>query len=220
MSQYFTDFSEYQGLSDLRDADDWVGKNAPDADSFNIVSDSSYVGGYGVSFETDFTVALTTVAWESVGDVSQAEVVLRHVSNETSSFIHLRQNDSSESYASQIYPSSGTTNAVIEYDNNGSTEELGQGGSTDPAPAWQRFQVDGSDLKMRFWQDGSSEPSTWAIETTDSRISSGMVGFGTPYFTAGYTIDAFGVGTNGDSAPTEAGGQPPSAPTNLNATEQ
>ncbi len=48
-------------------------------------------------------------------------------------------------------------------------------GLTATAGAWFRFrfQVVGTTLKLRIWADGSAEPATWLITTTDSAIASG-----------------------------------------------
>ena len=64
-----------------------------------------------------------------------------------------------------------------------------------------RFRVNGSDLKVRVWLATDSEPSTWAIETTDTAVSAagwvGLVGNGSATEATIYWIS---VGTNGDTA--------------------
>jgi hypothetical protein len=43
---------------------------------------------------------------------------------------------------------------------------------------WCRFQVVGNTLSAKWWLDGSGEPSTWTLSTTDSAISAaGQFGF-------------------------------------------
>lgn len=55
---------------------------------------------------------------------------------------------------------------------------------------WLKFHVSGTTLEARWWQDGTSEPSTWGLSTTDSALSGsggsankvglyGFVNFGT-----------------------------------------
>lgn len=41
---------------------------------------------------------------------------------------------------------------------------------------WMRFEVVGTTLNARYWQDGTIEPGTWNITNTDTDIASG--GFG------------------------------------------
>src|SRR2546421_11781393 len=36
---------------------------------------------------------------------------------------------------------------------------------------WIRFRVVGSSLKARVWQDGTSEPTTWGIDVTDTALT-------------------------------------------------
>ena len=65
-----------------------------------------------------------------------------------------------------------------------------------------RAQYTGTTLRFRAWLDGTTEPTTWDLSTTDSDIASaGWVGLF--IFDAGYEthVDWFSVGTNGDAAP-------------------
>lgn len=43
---------------------------------------------------------------------------------------------------------------------------------------WLRFNLVGSTLKLKAWQDGTSEPSSWTVTETDSSLSSGGYGLG------------------------------------------
>lgn len=43
---------------------------------------------------------------------------------------------------------------------------------------WLRFNLSGSTLKLKVWQDGTSEPGSWTVTTTDSSLSSGGYGLG------------------------------------------
>ena len=72
---------------------------------------------------------------------------------------------------------------------------------------WCRFQVLGTALKIRRWAGAiGDEPGTWDLETTDATTSAaGWVGIFLQV-TANCDFDVFGVGTNGDAAPSEAVG--------------
>jgi len=64
---------------------------------------------------------------------------------------------------------------------------------------WLRVRVRGTQYKVKVWPDGTNEPDTWQIFTTDTSFTSGWVGVG------GYgnnaDIDWFGVATGGASVP-------------------
>ena len=72
---------------------------------------------------------------------------------------------------------------------------------------WYRFRKSGTDFKVRFWAEGDTEPATWSIETSDAGtvLANGKVGLLS--YASSDTSDyvaALGIGTNGDTAPTEA----------------
>lgn len=43
---------------------------------------------------------------------------------------------------------------------------------------WLRFNLVSTTLRLKFWQDGSSEPTAWTVTTTDASLSSGGYGLG------------------------------------------
>lgn len=43
---------------------------------------------------------------------------------------------------------------------------------------WLRFNLVSTNLKLKFWADGSSEPGSWTVTTTDSSLTSGGYGLG------------------------------------------
>ena len=69
---------------------------------------------------------------------------------------------------------------------------------------WVRLQVIGTTVRGRVWADGGSEPSSWDISATDTSVSSsGAAGVSCGFVgTADSTYSQFGVGTDGDPAPT------------------
>jgi len=79
---------------------------------------------------------------------------------------------------------------------------------TDGATYGCRFRANGSALKLKIWLLSDGEPSGWDIETTDANVTAaGFAGPSSPDANVGgSTYYAFGVGTNGDTAPTSAGG--------------
>lgn len=87
----------------------------------------------------------------------------------------------------------------------------GSGGINKSVPVWYRFQVTGTTLRMRSWNDGTTEPTTWGHTVTDSSISAaGYFAFGalgasgTGYGTSAgtrYRLFQLSFGTDGDAAP-------------------
>ena len=43
---------------------------------------------------------------------------------------------------------------------------------------WVRINVQGTQIRARFWQDGTTEPSTWKVSATDSQWTSGTPALG------------------------------------------
>jgi hypothetical protein len=66
---------------------------------------------------------------------------------------------------------------------------------------WVRFQASGTTVRCRAWADGTAEPATWNLTTTDSAITSGGIGIGFWYAPPSRDYAIVGVGTGTDSAP-------------------
>lgn len=68
---------------------------------------------------------------------------------------------------------------------------------------WLRFRIQGTTLSGKVWPDGTTEPSTWTLTTTDSSIASG--GFGLGAFlgatSATTTFDHYAVGVPTSGVP-------------------
>ena len=68
-----------------------------------------------------------------------------------------------------------------------------------------RIQVNGNVLKLRAWDEGSSEPTTWTLgdagTVTDNNITTGGAGFCVTKTAGSVEFDWIGVGTNGSAAP-------------------
>lgn len=50
---------------------------------------------------------------------------------------------------------------------------------------WVRVRREGTDLKIRLWDDGDQEPGSWEIDITDATYADGYVGIGTETTTGG-----------------------------------
>ena len=65
---------------------------------------------------------------------------------------------------------------------------------------WIRFRREGTSLKAKVWDFGSSEPSSWNIDVTDTSLSSGHVGLTTVVGSGIKRLDYFAV-SNGETIP-------------------
>ena len=73
-------------------------------------------------------------------------------------------------------------------------------GSSDVIPHFWRLGVSGTTVSAKVWQGANPEPSAPQFEVTDSNIASGVPSF---WQITGTTVcHYFGVGTDGDPAPT------------------
>ena len=211
MAQYFTDFSEYTTGSA---PSDWTARWVTTNVTYSIVDDAGATGG------KVFRAAVTAIgrigiSWNDIdsdGDRSNAEIFTRF----RTSIVR--------AYSATIGPfvrGSGTGTNVTAYflgipDGNkygvneyvsGTFASISTVSFTLSANTWyySRFRVNGSDLKAKFWSGAiGDEPASWGIETTDTSISAaGWVGLWN-LSDATHEYDVFGVGTNGDTAPSSS----------------
>lgn len=69
---------------------------------------------------------------------------------------------------------------------------------------WMRFRVNGTSLKLKVWGENDPEPVAWDLEATDSDVTvAGMTGVGRYVRNSIKDYEIVGIGTNGDTAPTE-----------------
>jgi hypothetical protein len=65
---------------------------------------------------------------------------------------------------------------------------------------WQRFRINGTSLKWKYWKDGYAEPAEWTVEETDANISTGALGHGIgTYDWADFFVDYIAAGIGGSS---------------------
>ena len=71
---------------------------------------------------------------------------------------------------------------------------------------WMRLQRSGTTIRYRTWGDSDLEPETWDGSVIDTSLGLGWLGFGsfasTSVLSRSIWVDAFGVGTGADGAPT------------------
>ena len=95
-----------------------------------------------------------------------------------------------------------TTGAILANTTEGDTED---GLDNHALRYFERFKVEGTALKMKYWMETDDEPTDWLIETTDSTLTTGLVGIANMSALSGTKrIYQFSVGTGGDAAPSSA----------------
>ena len=78
---------------------------------------------------------------------------------------------------------------------------------------WWQFRVEGTSLKARWWEYGTSPPVAWQLEVTDStHTAAGWVGFGHDSSSQEYEVDYFNVGLDGEYAELPANDPAPTIP--------
>ena len=158
-------------------------------------------------------------------DVENAEIWSRFMATNGSanfSFSQRATNTTSESLIEDLrmtYHAPASENR-LQFFSGGSSTTIG---SQPMVPgvnvlAEQRGRADLQDIKARWWAAANPEPTVWSLEGTQSTINgagrAGIFSF-RPY---SYRIYAYGLGTNGDPAPTTHIATGPVAPINLTTT--
>lgn len=104
---------------------------------------------------------------------------------------------------------SSTNIRIARHNGDGTITAVASGTRTQAADTWYwfRFRANGTSLRLRVWQDGSAEPSTWDLDATDATYNTaGFAGLMSIDLVREVYTRPFGAGTNGDTAPASAGG--------------
>ena len=211
MATYFRDFSDVDGISDWTELAHVSGNDAP---TWAIQNTDEVIA-------TSASSHLETLAWNDIdGDANRANVevvgmykcqVLSGSSSTRVFSVRVSGGSSRTAYSVRL-----RTSDVYVYRSFGLTATQLAGDTTLSLTVgnwyWVRFRINGSAYKAKVWADGDSEPGTWNIESTDSTYSTaGSVGLCKGANTISHEWSMFGVGTNGDTAPTS--GAPAGPPT-------
>lgn len=198
MTTYFREFSD--GISDWTQRPALSGNDAPTWAVQNTVEVSS----------TSASNHYEALAWDDIdADGNRATVELYGMqkipANSTTNrvcVVRMSTDASARHYSVRLRPAD-----VALYRGVGTTQTqvAAQSITGGTAGEWwhYRLRANGDSFKIRVWEDGGSEPGTWDIETTDSTYSTaGYVGLFKGANTNEHVWKKFGVGTNGDTAPT------------------
>jgi hypothetical protein len=202
VATYFRDFSDADGISDWTELAHVSGNNAP---SWAIQNTDEVIA-------TSASTHLETLAWDDIdadGDRDDVEVLGLYqlpATSTTNRVFSVRVSDDSlrTCYAVRL-----RTGDVYVYRTSGSVATQLAGDTTLSLTTgnwyWVRFQIIGTAYKAKVWAEGASEPGTWNVESTDSTYSTaGHVGLLKGANTNTQLWRKFGVGTNGDTAPSSA----------------
>lgn len=148
------------------------------------------------------------LSWDRVGEATDVEIVVltRVVSNDDIFTSWCRpivraggDAGSEEGYFTDVKPD---TIRIRKY-TGGELTTLAESNTDRNVDRWfyLRFRVEGDQLKVRQWDLGDVEPTTWDVETVDEEISSsGLVGIGGVSTDTQYW-DFVSVATDGATAP-------------------
>lgn len=214
MAQYYTDFSEYSTGPIGDSGDEWSRQQEDTStDMWEITSNSEFEGGQALTYDDpDDDFDNDMVVWNEPEEVEDLEIVARIRGSNIAQVNHgLRITGTASTDLSGVFCRySGIDEQwLIRTWFNGSPDTQGAHSYTytDGDWIWVRLQGIGDEFKFRVWEDGNSEPSVWHIEETYSSLDGpGSVGvYGN--WDGNVDTDIFGVGTEGDTAPTSSGGQ-------------
>ena len=227
MAQYSTDFGEYTAGSLPAD---WSVRftTAP----WSVVEDVSSISGKALRLAAPATLAVYGVSWSDIdADAGRAnsEILVRFRSFGVENNLILSPFARGAGGATTGTYFGCSINANSEPDALRAVKRVSGAFTTISAVAspsqialgaayWMRTRVNGSSVSVRIWADGSAEPATWQVETTDTAVSAdGWVGLAYGAMSgsgnSGAKVDWFSVGTNGDSAQSYSAPADTTAPT-------
>lgn len=205
MATYYRDFADADGISDWTEIPVSSGATDP---AWSIVSSNQ------VQATATVTNQIEALAWNDIdSDANRDNIeILGQVyvdsTSTTQRYYWVRGSTSGASRTG--YSLRVRTTSIDVYRNNGSTFTTIAGATISISSGtwcWVRFRVNGTALRARIWADGDSEPGTWDVDTTDSTYSTaGHVGLLKGNNTNTQLWRYFGVGTNGDTAPSSGSG--------------
>ena len=209
MAQFFTNFSEYTtDETPTGWTSRWV---APT--SFLVVADGAATGGKVLRIVKE--QARSLLSFDAInGDANRdnIEVLLRcraTTISEATTQIGVAARASGAATSENGYRGNFSTATQLAQGKyvSGASTPLGNAVKSWTVDTWHwlRFQCTGTTVRSKSWTGAiSSEPGSWDISATDSDISAagwaGVFMFGA----STYDVDLIGVGTGGDSAPSEA----------------
>jgi len=200
VSTYFNDCSSLTG---------WTDQDIGSGTQFSV-------SGSTITSASSTAEILSLDAVDSDADRESCEILLKYKTsawNSTHTIGVARGSDSGSSSTLAGYFVALRSTAIRTYYKNsgGSITQIATATlsalSTDTY-YWVRLRCNGTSIKAKVWADGGSEPGTWDCDATDTSGPGAVDGYAGIYNpnNSTHTWDSFGVGTNGDTAPSSAGG--------------
>lgn len=213
MAKFFTDFSEYTANAQ---PSDWT-EQWNTADGAALVRTSGIPTGIGATsalevVNSSASFSTYAISWDEPGTPTNDVEVLalcyfEHTADVASVLNTIVQGGgaagSEDGYIGFLSFTSANESRLGEYTAGSfSTKDFTDLGLTRNQWIWIRVRRTSSfDFDVKIWADGTTEPSSWTFEQADSSLSSGWVGFGAFRPGGKHWLARFGVGTNGDTAP-------------------
>ena len=221
MAQYFTDFSEYPtGLAPSDFSERWGAAGVP----LTVKDEAGATGGKYLEVDSSSVKAATLIAWDildSDPDTADIELLTRYRSSgfqfdTVGLALRGSGNSAATATADLLYIWDGSKGKHSLY-NDGTYSNKNPYITISVAPdTWvnQRSRATGTQLQSKFWLgELADEPLDWQV-TGYSTFGAGFAGL-YPYRDFVFGYDMLSVGTNGDTAPSEAvGGGGAVAPSN------
>lgn len=200
MSTYFNDCSSLTG---------WTDQDIGSGTQFSV-------SGSTITSASSAAEILSLDAVDSDADRESCEILLKYKTSAWNSTHYIgiaRGSDSGSATTLAGYIVALRSTAIRTYYKNsgGSITQIATATlsalSTDTY-YWVRLRCNGTSIKAKVWADGGSEPGTWDCDATDTSGPGAVDGYAGIYSpnASTHTWDSFGVGTNGDTAPSSAGG--------------
>lgn len=178
----WTDFSEYP-VGVLTDNDWTTAFRVGSDDEWEVVAESGATGGKIARFNNLTNTDGETVVWDCIPIVSGGEAVGRFRVIDTSQrFVGpvLRARTDAEGGGRGYHcrlGSVGLSFRIVRLDGTTETILADSGISQDPGTwYWIRFRADGSLLRGKIWQHGTSEPGGWTLQVNDTAYGQGRAG--------------------------------------------
>ena len=221
MAKFYTNFSEYtlgQTIGDI-DWSQWFGEPNPD-DAYTIIEHNSER-----AFEFDSSKSSGAnhyVSWDKTGQSRDAEIYTDiyveggGFGNVGSLIVQAKEESSRD--AGYLTDFRSDQFSLAKYEDGSRTTFANVDEVVDPISRRKiRIRREGDYLKGKHWDYTESEPSGWDIELSDDTIDFSQRHAIGNLNGRDFRIFEFGVGTNGDSAPTSITEaiDKPSSPTNL-----
>jgi len=218
MAQYFNDFEQYALGSGL--PVDW-GITNNGSINFEVTTVS---GNRGLAYASN-NFFIHRYFYENrinaLGDIADVDVYVEFLRDRNAATyesntveVLVRSDLNNNHYGLGIYASI----VRIRRLNNGGFSTLTEGANLVDGLYSMRVRANGTFLGVKTWLKGTDEPVAWSISTTDATHSTGRTGFWVRDSTSSAVFQVYGVGTNGDSAPTSPIVAGPSTPINLSIT--